>query len=62
MPAHHLDRPGPTKPVMVRISQEMWDQLAALARREESNVATVLRRLARERLEQLSEGGHEPPG
>jgi predicted DNA-binding ribbon-helix-helix protein len=38
---------------MVRISMDMWDTLNALARREESNVATVLRRLARERLEQL---------
>lgn len=59
MPTRRQERPRPSKPVMVRVSTEMWEQLDALARREESNVATVLRRLARERLEQVAEQGHD---
>jgi Ribbon-helix-helix protein, copG family len=45
---------GGSKPVMVRVSQPMYERLRAIAQAEETSVATVLRRLAAERLNQIA--------
>jgi predicted DNA-binding ribbon-helix-helix protein len=42
-----------SKAVHVRLPWPMWEKIAEMAEREASTVAAVLRRLAKERLDQI---------
>lgn len=48
-----------SKPVMVRVPLEMWRDLDTMAKRELSTVAAILRRLAKERLDEIQQGSRQ---